>query len=89
MIENIMIKEHIQSNSEINLLLKLLPKYAIVLITEDGYYHIEIDLNSPVKALEKVLENTATKPISVATNGIIDNVFKKLCQERGIEIIGF
>ncbi|MGC8902368.1 MAG: IMP cyclohydrolase [Fervidobacterium sp.] len=87
MVENIMLKKYLESSSEISLILKILPKYAVVISTDDGYYLIQIDLNNPVEALERLIQKISTKPVMVATNGTIDSLFKKICQENGINVL--
>lgn len=92
MFENIMIRRQVtlsdlqhKESKILSLLLHLLPKYSVVALTVDGYYVINIDLKNPVDALEKTIRESVNKLVLIATNGETDAVFKKICEENGIE----
>ncbi|MFN6992504.1 MAG: IMP cyclohydrolase, partial [Fervidobacterium sp.] len=93
-VENILFKSYveIQKDSKNNrrvleFIMNVLPKYAVAIENKDGYITINIDLHDPITLIEKSLERTLARPFSVATNFEPDGLFKKICNESGVEKI--
>jgi len=85
--KHLMLKDDSKERLLINVALELVPTFSVIGKAEDGFYHIETDLISPTNALRKLLIGVPKKFTSVATNGTIDGMFLKLCEENGISLL--
>lgn len=93
-VENILLKSYIETKKDsktnrkvLELIMNILPKYAVAIEGEDGYITINIDLHNPVTLIERSFERTLSRPLFVATNFEPDGLFKKICNESGVEKI--
>ncbi|HRD20302.1 MAG TPA: IMP cyclohydrolase [Fervidobacterium sp.] len=97
LIQNIMVKEYLKTENikddqdkdeqAIKFVLRFMPKYAVIVQTEDGFINTEIDFASNVDALQRCIIKSNSKPTKIGTNGPIDPIFTKICKENGIEDI--
>jgi len=99
LIQNIMVKEYLKTENikddqdkdeqAIKFVLRFMPKYAVIVQTEDGFINTEIDFASNVDALQRCIIKSNSKPAKIGTNGPVDPIFTKICKENGVEdIIG-
>jgi hypothetical protein len=67
--------------------LKFMPRYTVVVQTEDGFTNTEIDFVSNIDALQRCIIKSNSKPAKIGTNGPVDPIFTKICKENGVEDI--
>lgn len=85
--ERLVLDEFAGANSYLALSARMLPLYAVVGKTEDGYSFVELDTISPSAALKRLVENHGASLRLVATNGPVDAKFRNLCEANSLEII--
>ena len=97
LVQNIMVKEYAkpantkdeQDKDEqvIKFALKFMPRYTVIVQTEDGFTNTEIDFVSNIDALQRCIIKSNSKPARIGTNGPVDVIFTKICKENGVEDI--
>jgi len=92
LVENIMIKEYHKLMNVPQVLLSTMPTNSLIAEKEDGFFKFEISISEPLNALEKILQESdqsGIRIVNIYTNTQVDRLFKKLCEERGINIFIF
>ncbi|WP_448375720.1 IMP cyclohydrolase [Fervidobacterium sp.] len=92
LVENIMIKEYHKLMNVPQVLLSAMPINSLIAEKEDGFFKFEISISEPLNALEKILQESdqsGIRIVNIYTNTQVDRLFKKLCEEKGINIFVF
>ncbi|AMW33096.1 phosphoribosylaminoimidazolecarboxamide formyltransferase / IMP cyclohydrolase [Fervidobacterium changbaicum] len=92
MVGNVMIKKLVSTMNIYRLLLASMPKNSLIAEQNDGFFKFETCPTNIIESLEKLIfdsEKAMIKLINIYTNAEVDNLFTKICGERGINIFTF
>ncbi len=92
LVENIMIKEYHKLMNAPQVLLSIMPINSLIVEKEDGFFKFEMSVSNPVDAFQRLLQESEVSGIrivNVYTNTKVDGLFRKICEESGINIFVF